>query len=361
MEIWLPYGGVESLLTLQAENLGELVDPLPENHSEELGQMLAERLRGRERLFVCDGKPATYKLLRAVVPKLPQENPPKVYTRSPKGLEEGVPELKGRVLKLSPPPDSPGGEVTHSAEVEGGTGFALATGEPDPLFGYLDARVSLGLSALGGARRVAYLGRGSDEPGFFRETQAHSVMVSLVDKVTAAGFATIVTRGGEPFSLVEGGAEQAKVHFAEHQVSAAKGLVVGTGGLGFDDTLSHMLRLCLGATKAVRKGGEILLVGEAREGIGSEALQMQATGRLSETALRRGYYADGLEELGYLDSLRDNYSVTLLSSLPELYASGRFRFRTAKNSADAVQKVLASAGRNAKVHVFTRAPEALLG
>ena len=86
---------------------------------------------------------------------------------------------------------------------------------------------------------------------------------------------------------------------------------------------------------------------------------MQTTGRVSESALRRGFYADGMEEIGYLEILKQNYSVTLLSSLPELYASGSFRFKTAKNSPEALQKMFNSLGRMAKVHVFTRASETL--
>lgn len=352
---------MESLLTLQAENLGELLDPAPENHSEELSQMLAERVKRLEKVFVCDAKPATFKLLRSLVPKLPQENPPNFYSRTPKEVEDGVPDLKGRTLKLSPPPDPVAGEVTRSPELASGSGFAISTGEPDPLFGYIDARVALGLAALGGVRRAAYAARGGDEPRFYEETPARSTVLGLIESATGITFGTIVTRGGEPFSVIDGGAEQAKAHLTASQPSPTKGLVVGAGGVGFDDTLSHMLRLALVAVKGVRKGGEVLLIGEARDGVGSDALRMHAMGRLSEGALKRGYYADGLEEIAYLDSLRDNYSVTLLSSLPELYAGGRFRFRTAKNAADAIQKVLGSTGRNAKINVFTRAPETLIG
>jgi hypothetical protein len=361
LEIWVPYGDVESLLTLQAENLGELFDPVPESHADELAAILLERMKGMEKLIVCDRKPSTLKLLRSAAPQLPQDGPLKIYARSPRVIEEGAPALKGRVLKLSPPPSSAAGEVTYSPELQQGTVFVLATGEPDPLFGYIDARVSVGLSGMGGARKAAYMGRGRDEPAFLEETPAHGLMLSFAEKLSGAGFGTVVARGGEPFSLIEGGAKEARTHFAAPQVNPAKGIVVGAGGRGYDDTFSQMLRLSLGAVKAVRKSGDMLLVGECREGLGSDALRMQATGRVSDSALRKGFYADGMEEIAYLNSLKENYSVTFLSSLPELYASGSFRFKTAKNSGAALQKVFNSAGRGAKLHVFTRAPETFLG
>ncbi len=208
---------------------------------------------------------------------------------------------------------------------------------------------------MGGARKSAFMARGGDAPAFLEETPAYSVMASAVEKIQGTAFGTIVTKGGEPLSMIEGGPKEARAHFTPQQVNPAKGVVIGAGGRGFDDTFSHTLRVSLGALKSVRKGGDILLVGECRDGIGSEALQMQAMGRISDAALRKGFYADGMEEIGYLDSLKENYTVTLLSSLPELYASGRFRFRTANNSVEALQKVFNSTGRGAKLHVFTRA------
>src|SRR2546430_13490398 len=36
MEIWVPYGDVESLVTLMQENLGETIDPRSEEHTSEL-------------------------------------------------------------------------------------------------------------------------------------------------------------------------------------------------------------------------------------------------------------------------------------------------------------------------------------
>ena len=137
-------------------------------------------------------------------------------------------------------------------------------------------------------------------------------------------------------------------------------LVVGAGGRGYDDTLSHAIRLALGALKGVRKGGEIVLVAECRDGVGSEALQMYLTGRMTESFLKKGAYVDGLEEISYVSELKDRYSVTLLSSLPELYAGGKLKFRTARGSGEALSKVFSSVGRSAKLNVVTRACETVI-
>ena len=369
MEIWVPYGDVESLLTVQAENLGELVDPAPEGHLEELAPILEERVKGQDALIVCDYKPATAKLLRALSPKVSQEGGTRVFSPFPKRLEEAVPELKGRVLKMSPhsvviSPEGAGEEqkVTAAPEVmdAGQRNFIISTGEPDPLFGYVDARAALCLNCMTGAWRRAYAARDGDDPAFFGETKAYEAILQVAERVHGATFATVVPRGGEPYSLIEGGARDARGAYTEQQPSPAKGIVVGAGGRGYDETFSHSLRLAMGALKAVRKGGEVVMIGECRDGIGSKAMQLQSMGRISDGMLRKGFYADGMEEIEYLARLRDRYYVTLLSSLPELYTAGRFRFKTARNSAQALERVFAAAGRAAKLHVFTRAPETLL-
>jgi hypothetical protein len=363
LEIWVPYGDVESLLTLQAENLGELVDPTPESHSEELALILKDRLKGFDRLVLCDSKPATLKLLRNVAPHLPQEGPVKLTALSPKSVEEGVHDVKGRVAKISPPSVAvPAGdaEVKIAPEVAEGKSLLLATGEPDPLFGYLDARVAAALSFTTGGRRLAYEARDGETPSAFQETRSYATLVSFLGGTRDNAYVTIMTRGGEPFSLIDGGPRDARGHFFPQQLSPAKAIVVGGGGRGYDDTFSGVLRLTMGLLGAVRRGGDILLVGECAEGIGSEALQMQAQGRIGEGNLRRAFYADGLEETSYLSRLRDDYTVTLLSSLPDLYANGRFKFRAAKSASEALQKVFSSAGRGAKLHVFTRSPEVVL-
>ncbi len=318
-------------------------------------------------MIVCDNKPATAKLLKALAPKVPKDGAIKIYSLAPNKLEEVVPDLKGRVLKTSPATvavatEDPERALTAPPELAdaGHSRFVLSTGEPDPLFGYIDARAALSLGFMNGARRRAYAGRDGDEPNFFGETRAHELAAQMAERVKDASYGTIVTRGGEPYSLIDGGAKEARGAYPELQPSPAKGIVVGAGGRGYDETFSHTLRLAVGVLRAVRKGGEVVIVGECRDGIGSKALQMQSMGRITESMLRKGFYEDGMEEIAYLTKLRENYSVTLLSSLPDLYAAGRFRFRTARNSAQAFERVFASTGRGAKLHVFTRAPETVL-
>ncbi|MDA4116840.1 MAG: hypothetical protein OK455_00655 [Thaumarchaeota archaeon] len=363
MEIWVPYGEVESLITLMQENLGETLDPRPESHLDEMVVTLLERLKGAERIFILDLKPATVKVVKALVARLPKEGV-RFVAAEPRKLESEVPELKDLVLKLRPPAGSTKATRVSPDLQEPTKKFSIATGEPDPLLGFIDAPVALAMSCIEGARRLAYERRDGDAPQPLREdSPSYSAVRSLFEGSGAndAGYATIITRGGAPYSIVEGDAvKQARTHYLSDEVPQTKGMVVGVGGKGYDDSLSHAIRLAVGSLKGVRKGGEIVLVAECKEGMGSEALQLYLTGRMSESFLKRGSYVESLEEISYVLDLREKYSVTLISSLPELYAGGKLRFRTARGSGEALGKVFASIGRNAKLNVVTRACETVL-
>src|ERR1700688_1187844 len=133
MEIWVPYGDVESLVTLMQENLGETIDPKPESHVDEIVVPLAEKLRGVEKVFICDQKPATLKVVKALLAKAPREGQ-KFFAPNPRKVEAAIPDLKEAVERLRPPgetgADSEGKEGKLSVDIAGaGRKFAISTGE----------------------------------------------------------------------------------------------------------------------------------------------------------------------------------------------------------------------------------------
>jgi nickel-dependent lactate racemase len=136
--------------------------------------------------------------------------------------------------------------------------------------------------------------------------------------------------------------------------------VLGAGGRGYDDTFSSALRGVWSALEGVRKAGSVLVIAECSEGVGSSALELLVTGRLAEGGRRRERYVEGLEEVFYLNKLKEEYDVLLLSGLPETYARTKLGLTTAKGSGEAVGRLLNKVGRSGKLNVVPRAPECLV-
>ena len=357
-EIWIPYGPVETLVTIQAENLGDVVDAPPEKGALDIDR-LTELVKGSSSLFVCDSSPPTMEVLKPVASAI-VEGSLKVYSAAPKKAELTIPELKGRVTTLPPPiiAQKSEGPLLAQELTEGGKKLFLGTARPDPMYGLLDASAEACMSWVAGWRAQAVRARKTMEPAPFEKTHAYEEMKKVADGIAGAVFLDVIPRGGAPKAVLEDAPFDAlKNGFLDSEASQAKGLIVGAGGVGFDDSLSAALRLVWGALPSLRKSGTLLLMAECSEGLGSTALEMLATGRVSADAKRKDYYVDGLEEVFYLEKLKEEYDVMLLSGLPEVYAGSRLGLTTAKGAGEAVGRVLNRIGKTGRLNIVTRASD----
>ncbi len=358
-ELWIPYGAVETLVTIQAENLGEVVEPQPPSSQLE-SEGAAEVTRKAGVLFVCDILPPTLELLKALSESIVSTASMRVVAAAPRAVESAIPELKGRVATLPPPMPQDDGSPTYSPElVAGGKKAFIATARPDPLYGVMDAKVEACLNWISGAGSRAAAARPDVEPTPFMRTDSYEKADELAAGVADAEFLTVVPRGGRaasvlhnpPFDVVSGA-------FLDAQLPRAKGLVLGAGGRGYDDTLSSAVRAAWGAVSVLRPSGTLLLVAECSAGLGSTALEMLATGRMSaDSGKKKERRVEGAEEVFYLSKLKEEYDVMMLTGLPDVYAKGRLGIPTARGSGEAVGRLLDRVGRSGKVNVLTRAPE----
>ena len=361
-EIWIPYGGVESLVTIQAENLGAVAEPAAEGGVLEM-ERVNELVKGTTEVFICDATPCTAELLRGMLPALAEAPSLKLFSPAPKRVEAGVPELKGRVTTLPPPVSTEEGlEPLFAAELaqSGGKVF-IGSARPDPLFGLVDAKVEACLNWVAHSRGAAAQARKGMEPEPFHKTEAYEVVEGLAERVPEGTFLTSIPRGGKPRAVMEGAPFDAiKNAFGRVQMNQTRGIVIGAGGKGYDDTLSSAVRGVWSAMGGVRRTGSVLLVAEWSEGMGSTALEMLVTGRLAASGGRKEKYVEGMEEVYYLSKLKEEYDVLLLSGLPETYAKSKLGFTTAKGSGEAVGRLLNKVGRSGKLNVIPRAPESLI-
>ena len=90
-ELWIPYGSVETLVTVQAENLGAVVDPPAEKGVIETERLL-EAMKQASALFVCDASPTTTELLRELASGLASATLQRIFSAAPRRIESAVPE-----------------------------------------------------------------------------------------------------------------------------------------------------------------------------------------------------------------------------------------------------------------------------
>ncbi len=353
-ELWVPYGRVETMVTLQAENLGVVVGGEPEKPAADMDR-LAEEVKKSTALFVCDSRPTTAEVLKGLVQALGDPGGPRVIAAAPKAVESAVPELRGRVTTL-PPPISSDRKVAYAEPLtQEGWKVFLGTASPDPLYGVADAKVEACLNWVSGSGEESFRAAGDAPPAPFAKGQAYGAMEELASKVREGRFVTVVPRGGEPHAVLEDAPfDVIKNGFPRTAVPPSKALVVGAGGRGYDDSLSGALRAVWGALPCVRKSGQILILAECSEGLGSVALQMAAT---RQKLGARGGYVEGLEEVGYLARLKQDYEPVLLSGLPETFAKTNLGLATAAGAGEGVGKILNKVGRTTRVNVVQRAPE----
>jgi hypothetical protein len=277
----------------------------------------------------------------------------------PKKAEASVPELKGKVIHL-PRDVASEADPPEPAPMfrEAGRKVFISTARPDPLFGIIDAKVAAALDWVKGAMIEAATARKDFEPTPFEKTESFETAAEIAGGIKEATFLTAIPRGGKVRSVLEDAPFDAiRNGFLEMNFPPTRGMIVGAGGKGNDDTFSEALRSVWGIIGGVKKSGDILLLSECSEGVGSPALEMFLSGRISGEGRRREKYVAGLEEIYYLSKLKEEYSVLLLSGLPETFTRNKLGITSARGSAEAVGRLLNKLGRNAKVNLVTRAAE----
>jgi hypothetical protein len=354
---------VETLVTIQAENLGTVAEAPTEGSAVDIGRA-NELAKASSALFVCDAAPPTLELLRNMASALAEAPSLRILSASPKRVEVGVPELKGKVSTLPPPiPPGEGEDPVYAQEAAGpGAKLFLGTAKPDPLFGILDTRAEACLNWVARSHSIAARAQKSMEPEPFKKTEAYDAVQKLTEGIPESKYITIVPSGGKPKVILEDAPFDAvRNSFSKIPMPQTRGIVIGAGGRGYDDTFSSALRGVWNVLDGVRRTGSVLLIAECSEGPGSIALEMLVTGRMAgDGERRRERYVDGLEEVFYLNKLKEEYDMLLLSGLPETYARSKLGLTTARGSGEAVGRMLNKVGRSGKLNVVPRASECLV-
>src|SRR5207245_4666206 len=133
------------LVTLGAENLGELIEPAQDSIAEEEIERLKGSLAEFSDLVICDCKPSTLEVVKRLLAEGPVQGSKRILAADPRRVEARLPELRGQVPgggeKVSIPYDK-GIDLKVPAQPEEANAIlVLSIGAPDTLPGLLDSKV----------------------------------------------------------------------------------------------------------------------------------------------------------------------------------------------------------------------------
>jgi hypothetical protein len=118
--------------------------------------------------------------------------------------------------------------------------------------------------------------------------------------------------------------------------------------------LSNSLKNLWNCVHILKDGGSGILFSENRNGLGSVALQRFTEGRLAfEDVYNNEVYVEGMEDLMFINELKQKYRLGILSSLPHYFLSSKFGFHTFTRSHDALAKLLEINGKAHKILVIS--------
>jgi nickel-dependent lactate racemase len=129
-------------------------------------------------------------------------------------------------------------------------------------------------------------------------------------------------------------------------------VVVSPGGYPADMNLYQAYKALDNALEVVKRNGVLILVAECSEGHGNRVFYdwMMRLGELNkvEREIKRNFVLGGHKAFYLLKALK-NHQIILVSSLPDYYANGVFKLKTARAVNDALREALKSAGSQARV------------
>ncbi|MGZ5551036.1 MAG: hypothetical protein ACXW07_09815, partial [Nitrososphaeraceae archaeon] len=116
-------------------------------------------------------------------------------------------------------------------------------------------------------------------------------------------------------------------------------------------TLTNSLYSLWNSIGILKNHGTAVLLAENSQGIGEGALTMYLEGRLNLSEIKKIKYVNGLEHLIYLENLKNEYYIGLVSSIPFYYTKTKLGFNTFNNVKEVLQNMVARYGKSSKVMI----------
>ncbi|MCX8191687.1 MAG: hypothetical protein N3F06_02630, partial [Nitrososphaerales archaeon] len=334
-EIWLPYGQVEIVVDVKAENLADVIEPsYPSIDSTNLVERLKDLEVHERALIIVEGyNDSSLTILSILLDTLGQD----VHILTTKGGLSNVKKLcEGKSIKVSTLSGVAGvNSIVDGIEIripsifsDFDTKILISEATFDPLFGFRGGPITL-LTILddrliGEAFKISSYSY--PKPGV--ETEASKFADKIAEKIDDVISIELVSYHGGISEIFVGSvidthkkASQKLLEIAKRSLSEpAKAMIVSAGGLNNDLTLASSIKCLWNVIGGLKEQGSIVLIAECSQGLGSEALKLYVSGRLDiAEMIKKGEYIDGLEDLIYLREALTRYKIQLVSTLPHYY------------------------------------------
>jgi len=143
-------------------------------------------------------------------------------------------------------------------------------------------------------------------------------------------------------------------------VGQHRSIIVSTGKFASNSTLTKSLSSVWNCSNAVKDNGIVILLGECKYGLGSDALQQYVEGRLTLESLRNPTkYLSGMEDLLFLTEIQNRFQIGLVSILPEFY-SKKLNLIPFDGIKHGLEYILKSQGQRQKILVVNDGARILL-
>ncbi|HEU5172186.1 MAG TPA: hypothetical protein VFT83_01545 [Nitrososphaeraceae archaeon] len=135
-------------------------------------------------------------------------------------------------------------------------------------------------------------------------------------------------------------------------IDGQKSLIISSGS-EFDNhiTLNESLYSLWNSIGVLKNQGTAVLLAENSNGLGNGALTMYLEGRLDLSEIKKTSYVNGLEHLVYLENLKDEYHLGLVSSIPFYYTKTKLGFNTYNNVKEVLENIMLRYGKSSKVMI----------
>lgn len=365
-EIWVPYGPVEVSFDIKQENLSQILEPQVEKISQDDLERKVD-LVSEEQVLLLSGTAGTQRVLDVLLTRNKAVRRI-LYAKSHGGLarrkaqEFGVEADQINVESLvdmgmiDGTPASLPGQIKDSGKL-----LLLTSCHYDPLFGLSSCASDL-VSLVQNLKNQAFK-RSSDElPCFPSKSTASLYSTQVIQSCTGVKSMNLIEKSNSGVLFVSyGEPERAHNEIAEYwtknlsvqPTSKTERILFGCGGHEDDRTLSDALRTYFHVASnrtLVDAGSKICMLAECSRGLGSEALLRYVTGRFEpRSRLDNIDYFEGLEVLLSFFKVEREFELSILTTLPKLYAS-KFDFKTIGGAREAPSS-LVQAGSRGKILV----------